>query len=135
MTDYVHRVTIAVPEAWMHDANQLALCLGESDADGTTFTQPSYQDAEGHRYAVCSTVVKTVFLDQAAQALGAPEFAPDVDLAAAGRAQGRLAIGSLHAPVIAAPDRIACIQGARMERAQNHIAALGITPVPTFLYS
>lgn len=129
MTDYVHRVTIAVPEAWMADANQLALCLGESGADSTTFTLSNYQDADGHRYAVCSTVVKTVFIDLATQELIAPEFAPDVDLAAAGRAQDLLVIGSLTTPEIATPGHIACLLGTRTERPQDHITALGISPI------
>ena len=82
-TQYSHRVTIAVPEAHTADANQLALCLGESASDDQTFTAANYQDADGNLYAVCSTVAKPVFVELASQPLQAPEHAPDADLDAA----------------------------------------------------
>jgi len=71
-TQYTHRVTIAVPEAHTSDANQLALCLGESAADDQTFTTTNWQDADGNLYAVCSTVAKPVFVELASQPLQAP---------------------------------------------------------------
>lgn len=122
-TDYIYRCTIAVPEAHIGDANQLALVLGESAADDKTFTAARWQDAEGNKYAVCSTVAKAVFVDRAGQPLAAPEFAPDADLAAAGRAQALLRINS--GPVT--PDDIAAISGDRLESAMDHIGALGLT--------
>jgi len=82
-TQYSHRVTIAVPAAHIADANQLALCLGESAADDQTFTATNWQDAAGNLYAVCSTVAKPVFVELASQPLQAPEHAPDADLDAA----------------------------------------------------
>jgi len=36
-TSYQKRATIAAPETHIADANQLALCLGESSADDQTF--------------------------------------------------------------------------------------------------
>ena len=128
-TRYSHRVTIAVPETHLADANQLALALGESASDDRTFGEPRWQDADGNLYAVCSTVAKPVFVELNAQPLQAPDHAPDVDLDAATRAQALLAIGSLDSPVTAAPDRIAVILGDRLESAQDHIAALGLGPV------
>lgn len=125
-TQYQHRVTIAVPEAHMSDGNQLALALGESAADDQTFKTANWQDAEGNVYAVCSTVAKPVFSEMAGQPLVAPDHAPDADLAAATRAQALLAINAGPA----APDRIAVILGDRLESAQDHLAALGLTPVP-----
>ncbi|WP_299311773.1 hypothetical protein [uncultured Halomonas sp.] len=128
-TKYTHRVTIAVPAVYIADANQLALCLGESASDDQTFTTAKWQDADGNLYAVCSTVAKPVFAQMAGQPLVAPDHAPDVDLEATTRAQQLLVIGSLDSPVTAAPDRIAVILGGRLESAQEHIAALGLVAV------
>ena len=125
-TDYTNKATIAAPLAHIPDANQLALCLGESSADDQTFGAANYQDAEGNLYAVCSTVAKPIFVQLASQPLQAPDHAPDMDLAAATRAQALLQING----GTASPDVIAVILGDRLESAQDHIAALGLTPIP-----
>ena len=122
-TEYTQIATIAVPEALISDANQLALCLGESSADDQTFGAANYQDAEGNFYSVSSTVAKPVFAEKASQPLQAPNHAPGVDLEAATRAQALLQING----GIATPNVIAVILGARTERAQDHIAVLGLT--------
>ena len=126
MTQYSHRATIATPAACIPDANQLALCLGESSADVQTFTTASCQDASGNLYAVASTVTKPIFAEMAGQPLQAPEHAPDMDLAAATRAQALLQING----GIATPDVIAVILGDRLGSAQDHIAALGLISIP-----
>jgi len=126
MTQYTHRATIATPLAHIPDANQLALALGESSADVQTFTTASYQDAQGNLYAVCSTVAKPIFAQIAGQPLQALDHAPDMDLAAATRAQALLQING----GIASPDVIAVILGDRLESAQDHIAALGLISIP-----
>ena len=123
MTQYTHRATIAAPLAHIPDANQLALCLGESSADDRTFTTASYQDAQGNLYAVASTVARPTFAQSAGQPLQAPGHSPEMDLTAATRAQAMLQIND----GIAAPDVIAVILGGRTDRAQDHIAALGLT--------
>ena len=125
-TAYVQRATIAAPVNHMPDANQLALALGESSADDQTFTSASYQDAGGNLYSVASTVANLIFAELAGQPLQAPDHAPDMDLAAATRAQALLQING----GIASPDVIAVILGDRLESAQDHIAALGLTPIP-----
>ena len=125
-TDYIQKATIAAPAAHIPDANQLALALGESSADDRTFTSASYQDADGNLYAVCSTVAKPVFAELAGQPLQAPDHAPDMDLAAATRAQGMLQING----GAVSPDVIAVILGNRLESAQDHIAALGLISIP-----
>jgi len=125
-TLYQQRATIATPTTHTQDANQLALCLGESSADDQTFTTASYQDAQGSLYAVCSTVAKPIFAEMAGQPLQAPDHAPNMDLAAATRAQALLQINS----GTASPDVIAVILGDRLESAQDHIKALGLTRVP-----
>ena len=124
-TLYRHRVTIATPLAHIPDANQLALALGESAADDKTFTTASYQDADGNLYAVASTVAKPIFAELAGQPLQAPDHAPDMDLAAATRAQGMLQING----GAVSPDVIAVILGDRLESAQDHIKALGLTQI------
>ena len=125
-TEYLQKVTIAAPIALIPEANQLALALGESHADDQTFNASTYQDAQGNLYAVCSTVAKPIFAQMAGQPLQAPDHAPDVDLAAATRAQALLQINK----GIATPYVIAVILGDRLESAQDHIAALGLTPIP-----
>jgi len=124
-TEYQQRATIATPDAHVPDANQIALALGESSADDQTFTNASYQDADGNLYAVCSTVAKPIFAQIAGQPLQAPDHAPDMDVEAATRAQALLQINGGKAT----PDVIAVILGNRLESAQDHIAALGLTRV------
>ena len=101
------------------------MALGESSADDQTFSTASYQDAQGNLYAVASTVAKPVFAQLAGQPLQAPDHAPDMDLAAATRAQGMLQING----GAVSPDVIAVILGGRLESAQDHIAALGLERV------
>ena len=124
-SQYVQRATIAVSEAHIADGNQLALCLGESAADDQTFGTARYQDSSGNLYSVCSTVAKPVFGQMAGQPLQAPGHAPDMDLAAATRAQALLQMNG----GIATPDVIAVIMGARTDSAQVHIKVLGLTRV------
>ena len=126
-TEYLQRATIATPATHIPDANQLALCLGESSADDQTFTTASYQDAADNLYAVCSTVAKPIFAQLAGQPLQAPDHAPNMDLSAATRAQGMLQING----GAVSPDVIAVILGDRLEAAQLHIAAMGLTKVET----
>ena len=125
-TEYTQRVTIAAPELLTSLANELALCLGESRADDQTFIGANYQDVDGNLYAVCSTVAKPIFAELAGQPLQAPDHAPDMDLAAATRAQALLQING----GTASPDVIAVILGDRKESAQDHIRAMGLTPMP-----
>ena len=127
MTKYQQRATIASPVAHIADANQLALALGESAADDKTFNTAAWQDAEGNLYAVCSTVAKPIFVQLASQPLQAPDHAPDMDVEAATRAQALLQINGGKAT----PDVIAVILGGRLESAQDHIAALGLSRVPS----
>jgi hypothetical protein len=129
-TEYTYRATIAAPESMIDSANQLALCLGQSAADDQTFRVANYQDSQGNKYAVASTVAKPNFATGAQSQLVAPEFAPDVDLTAASLMQSRLSIGSLESPVTATPSGMAAILGSRLESAQDHLAALGLEPVP-----
>ena len=124
-TSYQQKATIATPAVHIPDANQLALCLGESIADDQTFSAASYQDSDGTLYAVASTVAKPIFAEMAGQPLQAPDHAPKMDLAAAARAQALLKVNG----GIANPDVIAVILGDRLESAQDHIEMLGLTRI------
>lgn len=62
MSDYKHRMSLAVPQALMAQANQLSLIVGVSEHDDKTFTAANWQDKDGNLYAVCSTVIKPVVL-------------------------------------------------------------------------
>ena len=62
MSDYKHRMSLAVPQALIAKANQLALIVGVSEYDDNTFTTANWQDKDGNLYAVCSTVIKPVVL-------------------------------------------------------------------------
>ncbi len=62
MSDYKHRMSLAVPQELMPQANNLALIAGLSAADINTFTTTNWQDKDGNIYAVCSTVIKPVVL-------------------------------------------------------------------------
>ena len=62
MSDYKHRMSLAVPQALMPQANQLALIAGVSEHDDNTFTTANWQDKDGNLYSVCSTVIKPVVL-------------------------------------------------------------------------
>ena len=124
-TAYLQKATIATPAAHIPDANQLALCLGESSADDRTFNIASYKDASGNLYAVCSTVAKPIFAQIVGQPLQAPAHAPGMDVEAATRAQALLQINN----GTAGPDVIAVILGSNADSAQDHIAALGLKRV------
>lgn len=62
MSQYKHRMTLAVPAAFIPQANQLALIAGESPDDVNTFTSADYEDTAGNKYAVCSAVIKPIVL-------------------------------------------------------------------------
>ena len=62
MSNYIHRITVSVPEQYTNIANQLALIAGEFPADINTFSQALWQDKDGNKYAICSAVTKPVVL-------------------------------------------------------------------------
>ena len=109
MSDYVMRVTIFAPQAMIADANQLALCLGQSAADDQTFGAATWEDGDGNFYAATSTMARAAFAADAASPLTAPDFAPDADLVAAGRAQAALVIYDPDSPVQAGPGRVLAV--------------------------
>lgn len=93
-TEYIHRVTIAVPENLIEKANHLACIVGESAEDINTFREANWQDADGNLYAVASTVAKPIFLE-AAQ--GLPETTSHAD-GIADRTLAQQALDTLNQP-------------------------------------
>ncbi len=88
-TQYTHRMTLAVPESLMAAANQLALIAGESLDDVNTFTTANWQDSDGNKYAVCSTVIKPIVLAMIGKPVAditLPAHAINADVAAAQQA-------------------------------------------------
>ena len=89
MSEYNHRMSLAVPQALMPQANNLALIAGLSAADINTFTTANWQDKDGNLYEVCSTVIKPVVLGLFGVSLAditLPAHAINTDIAAAQQA-------------------------------------------------
>ncbi|WP_323041160.1 hypothetical protein [Gemmobacter sp.] len=104
------RVTIAVPEAHIEAANELARCIGYTEADGLTYGEASWQDSEGNRYAVASTLAEASFVQAAASPLVEPPWG--ADMAAAAQAQAIVAVFGVaedEGSPEAQPDRITAI--------------------------
>ena len=122
-TRYTTRATIAVPQAMISDANQLAACMGLSLADLNTFGEASYSDEQGNLYAVCSAAMTPRVLQEvSAGQLVRPEFDPNrqINMTGAGRALALLVIDV----VPAAPDKIVAVIDINPSSA---ITAMGLT--------
>lgn len=104
-TEYEIRMTVAVPEDFIDEANEMALCLGEDISDRTTFGPPQYVDAQGNKYSVCSTLAKLVVLMTFSDTLSYPDFTMDVDLQKANTARSIAVIEYVQA----SPTTIVCI--------------------------
>ena len=134
MTDMIN-VTIAVPEALISDAKQLARCIGYSADDEDTFREPSWRDSGGGLYAVASGLVKPAFAEDAISPLVKPEWGADMEAAA--RAQATLRVSDMRhpenpeAPLPAVPpadaDHICAVIG---PEGLTALALLGLAPVP-----
>lgn len=120
-------ITIAVPAAHVADANQLARCLGLSEADARTFRAAGWQDGDGNTYAVASGLVRPSFSAGAASPLVEPAWG--ADMTAAARAQALLSVFDPEASPVpfAGPDRIGAVLAFD---AQEALAILGLTAVP-----
>ena len=122
-TRYTTRATIAVPQAMISDANQLAACMGLSLADLNTFGAASYSDEQGNLYAVCSAAMTPRVLQEvSAGQLVRPEFDPNrqINMTGAGRALALLVIDV----VPASPEKIVAIIDINPSSA---ITAMGLT--------
>ena len=87
-TEYTMRLTVCTPIDSIDDANQLALIVGETEADVRTFSKATHT-RDGIEYACISTVAKPV-LSTYTEGLPTPEHAKNADYEAAARALGRV---------------------------------------------
>ena len=121
------RITIACPAAHIEAANQLARCIGYTEADGLTYGEAGWQDSEGNRYALASTLASPAFLTTATSPLIQPPWG--ADMAAAAQAQALVAVFGIaedEGSPLAQPDRITAIV---MDDPQVAIAMLGLVRV------
>lgn len=118
------RVTIAVPVALVASANELARCVGYSEADGQTFAGATHQNGAGDGFAVASGVVAPKFVSDAVGPLSAPVWGADLE--AAETAQALVRIWSDDLPVAAAPDIIAAYVG---DDDKIAVDAMGLMPL------
>lgn len=132
-TEYTRLVSTPVPAQMLTtadlksaDANQLALCIGESINDDQAFRIINTQDTNGNLYSFISTVMKPIVSDMVAAPLEPPAHAPHVDIAAASRAQALLRFN-----VPASPDYIAVIVDDRSTTADEALERFGLTRIPS----
>ena len=92
MSEYKHRLTLAVPELLMAEANQLALIAGESANDDKTFTKAGWADEAGNLYAVCSTISKPIVLELLTKGLPVAQESEGIDYALAKQALGKVVV-------------------------------------------
>jgi len=118
------RITAAAPEALISDCNQLAMCLGQSVADGETYRGLNWVDANGNLYAAASFEARPEWVQFAQAPLQRPAWDVDqiIDMTAATRAQASM-VFQLE-PVLAVPAALTAIGGMDGLAA---IAAMGLT--------
>ena len=121
------RITAAAPQALVSDSNNLAMCLGYSLADGLTFSNLNWQDAQGNLYGCASWEASEEWLGKAQEPLERPSWDVDevIDMVAAERAQAALVVST--EPLLASPAALTAITGMQ---ALDAIAAMGLTVRP-----
>ena len=120
------RITAAAPEALVSDANQYAMCLGQSEADGQTYRGLNWTDADGNLYAAASFEARDEWITFAQAPLVRPAWDVDevIDMVAAERAQAALVYAV--EPVLAVPVALTAIGGMDGVGA---VAAMGLAAV------
>lgn len=127
------RITCSCPAALVDDANQLAMCLGFSEADSETYRGLNWQDANGNLYAAASFEARPEWIMAAQAPLQRPAWdtAEIIDMDAAARAQAALvfwqAAEDSPTPPAADPTKLTAIGG--ME-GPSALAMMGLTPTP-----
>jgi hypothetical protein len=99
------------------------MCLGYSLADGLTFSNLNWQDANGSLYGCASWEASEEWLEKAQEPLERPSWDVDevIDMVAAGRAQAALVVST--EAVAAYPAVLTAISGMQ---ALDAIAAMGL---------
>lgn len=103
------RITCSCPEALVSDANQLAMALGFSEADGETYRGLNWQDANGNLYAAASFEARDEWIVAAQQPLIRPAWDVNevIDMDAAERAQAALVFST--EAVLALPTKLTAV--------------------------
>jgi hypothetical protein len=122
------RITAAAPEALVFDSNQFAMCLGYSLADGLTFSNLNWQDANGGLYGCASWEASEAWLGKAQEPLERPSWDVDevIDMVAAERAQAALVVST--EALLASPSNLTAISGLD---ALTALEAMGLSVVET----
>lgn len=120
------RITAAAPETLVSDANQYAMCLGFSEADGQTYNGLNWVDANGNLYAAASFEARDEWIAFAQAPLVRPAWDVNeiIDMVAAERAQAALVFST--EAVLASPAALTAIGGMEGVAA---LAAMGLTAV------
>ena len=120
------RITCSCPEALISDANNLAMALGFSEADGQTYRGLNWQDADGNFYAAASFDARDewVVFAQAPLVRPAWDTAEVIDMVAAERAQAALVFST--EAILASPAALTAIGGLDGVAA---LVAMGLTTV------
>lgn len=121
------RITAAAPELLIPDANQYAMCLGFSEADGETYRGLNWVDAQGNLYAAASFEARDEWIIFAQAPLQRPLWDTDevIDMVAAERAQAALAFST--EALLAVPAALTAIGSMDGVAA---LAAMGLTLMP-----
>ena len=121
------RITAAAPETLVSDANQLAMALAFSPADGLTYTGLNWQDSGGNLYAAASWEASDAWVESASQPLVRPAWDVDevIDMPAAEAAQAMLVFST--DPVPAIPTNLTALSGPDAVAA---LGLMGLTAVP-----
>ena len=120
------RITAAAPETLVSDANQYAMCLGFSEADGQTYNGLNWVDANGNLYAAASFEARDEWIIFAQAPLTRPAWDVNeiIDMVAAERAQTALVFST--EATLASPAALTAIGGMEGVAA---LAAMGLTAV------
>jgi hypothetical protein len=118
------RITASAPQALVFDSNNFAMCLGYSLADGLTFSNLNWQDANGGLYGCASWEASEAWLEKAQAPLERPSWDVDevIDMVAAGRAQAALVVST--EALLASPSNLTAISGIE---ALSALEAMGLT--------
>ena len=83
------RITCSCPEALIYKGNNLAMALGQSEADGQTYKGLNWRDSLGNLYAAASFDAREEWIVAAQSPLFRPEWDVNkiIDMDAAAKAQ------------------------------------------------
>jgi hypothetical protein len=125
------RITCSAPEALIPQANQLAMCLGQSEADGETYRGLNWTDGT-NLYAAASFEASEEWITFAQAPLTRPAWDTEevIDMDAAAAAQATMvfwqATEEAPTPPAALPGQLTAIGG--MDGVEA-LAAMGLTAV------